>query len=209
MPSPTGGQVSTSTTLLRVVLLADGERVDLAVNPDARLADVLHTAGMNVSGRVATAPAGRRVALVAPLADEVTERQILAVVPDVPPSSGAAGPTGSGAGRYQRLPAVTARWGVCALGVALAAVMVLTHLATMVSPTAYPRPVATGMPILLAALAVVLAVRQGPPGRQSLPSSVASPGRSLPLQGLRPEAVGIAAERRVQYVTGTGGGRVD
>src|SRR5690625_6259017 len=109
MPSPTGGQVSTSTTLLRVVLLADGERVDLAVNPDARLADVLHTAGMNVSGRVVTTPEGRRVDLEAPLADEVTEGQILAVVPDVPPSSGAAGPSGSGAGRYQRLPAVTAR----------------------------------------------------------------------------------------------------
>jgi len=208
MPSPTGGQVSTSTTLLRVVLLADGERVDLAVNPDARLADVLHTAGMNVSGRVVTTPEGRRVDLEAPLADEVTEGQILAVVPDVPPSSGAAGPTGSGAGRYQRLPAVTARWGVCALGVALAAVMVLTHLATMVSPTAYPRPVATGMPILLAALAVALAVRQGPPGRQSLPSSVASPGRSLPRQARRPGEVGPSADRRGHLEPGPGGGRM-
>lgn len=196
MPSPTGGQVSTSTTLLRVVLLVDGERVDIAVNPDARLADVLHSAGIDAAASVVSTPAGRQVDVEAPLADEVTDGTMLSVVRATPAAAqGARVAQADRPSRYRRVPPGAARWSVCALGMALAAVVVANHVVMILSAAQYPTQVAIGMPVLLAVAGVVLAVRRPHLTRREGPARAGAAGRS------RTGAVGTASTGRMRQRT--------
>lgn len=155
--------MSTSTALLRVALLTGSGRLDLAVTPEARLADILHSAGIDAEATMVTSTAGTEIDLHAPIAEEISDGAVLSVVADdrtTPARSGRARDTPT---RFQRLPAGLAGWVVCGLGLALCVVIVASHAANLLAEAGpYPRWLGVGAPVLLGATGMLLAVRRMP-----------------------------------------------
>lgn len=157
--------MSTSTTLLRMALLVGPEQMDLAVTPQARLADILHSAGIDAATSEVTTSAGRRVDLQAPVSAEISDGAVLSVVDAEHASSGRTDASQKWS-RYQRLPVGVAGWVVCALGIALCVVLVASHVAALTTDgPQYPSWLRVVTPLLLGGSGAMLAVRRVPPGR--------------------------------------------
>src|SRR5699024_3096383 len=210
-PSPlrNGVCVGTSTALLRLVLLQGTERMDVAVTPEARVADVLHSAGVGHVDRVlVTTSAGREVNLQGLISQEARDGEVLSVVdrddaitPGV--ENGLVSPA-----RFRRLRAGLTRWLVCALGIAMVAVLVGTHVAVLAAGQDHPPWLGLAMPALLAGAGVVLAIRRAPHDAAAADAAVtpATADDASRHSGHRPAEHGVLEETVLAPVLGFAAG---
>lgn len=153
--------MTTSAALVPVVLVVGEQRVDLAVTAGARLADVLHSRGIDPREASVTTSTGTLLDVDGSLTDQAGAGDVLWVVDQQIQTGGErAGDSHGGDDTRRRFPREGSGWLVCALTTALCLVVIASHSWALGGESeANPFLLRLGVAIALGAAAVVLAMR--------------------------------------------------